>query len=96
MEIRLVYISENQSYDRDLSVNEPCTLRQALEQSGILRECPEINLSIHKVGIFGKLVSLETSLHSGDRIEIYRPLKIDPKESRRRRAKVKDKGVGLI
>jgi uncharacterized protein len=38
------------------------------------------------VGIFGKRVTLETRLGDGDRVEIYRPLAMDPKEARRRRA----------
>lgn len=41
------------------------------------------------VGIFGKRVGLETKLADGDRVEIYRPLAMDPKEARRRRAKNK-------
>jgi putative ubiquitin-RnfH superfamily antitoxin RatB of RatAB toxin-antitoxin module len=39
------------------------------------------------VGVFGKRVTPETRLADGDRVEIYRPLAIDPKEARRRRAK---------
>lgn len=39
-----------------------------------------------RVGIFGKKVALETELRSGDRVEIYRPLQMDPKEARRKRA----------
>jgi putative ubiquitin-RnfH superfamily antitoxin RatB of RatAB toxin-antitoxin module len=37
------------------------------------------------VGIFGRRVELETKL--GDRVEVYRPLAVDPKEARRRRAR---------
>jgi putative ubiquitin-RnfH superfamily antitoxin RatB of RatAB toxin-antitoxin module len=43
--------------------------------------------SKNPVGIFGEPASLETRLRDGDRVEVYRPLKIDPKEARRRRAK---------
>lgn len=39
------------------------------------------------VGIFGKRVTMETKLTDGDRVEIYRPLAMDPKEARRRRAR---------
>ena len=86
MKISLVYIRESQQILRELVVNSPCSVRQAIEYSTILRECPEINLAINKVGIFGHRVSLETRLNEGDRVEIYRPLKIDPKEIRRLRA----------
>ena len=45
------------------------------------------SMSADAVGIFGKRVSMETRLADGDRVEIYRPLAIDPKEARRRRAR---------
>src|SRR5690349_24082759 len=40
------------------------------------------------VGIFGALCNRDAVPRDGDRIEIYRPLKADPKESRRERARV--------
>ena len=42
-----------------------------------------------KVGIYGKVVPASTRLADGDRVELYRPLEIDPKEARRRRARKK-------
>jgi len=59
---------------------------QAIIQSNILSVFAEIDLSQNKVGIFGKLTSLETPLREGDRVEIYRSLLADPKEIRRQRA----------
>ena len=63
------------------------TLREAIEQSGILEMHPEIDLDENKVGIFGRKRELRDPVHDGDRIEIYQPLKVDPKEARRRRAR---------
>ena len=40
----------------------------------------------HAIGIFGKRVKTDQPLREGDRVEIYRPLTMDPKEARRRRA----------
>ncbi|GAA4029761.1 RnfH family protein [Actimicrobium antarcticum] len=48
---------------------------------------PEIGLDHHRVGIFGKLKTPETLLRANDRVEVYRPLLADPKESRRKRAR---------
>ena len=48
---------------------------------------PEINLNENKVGIFSKQRELQDVVQAGDRIEIYRPLLIDPKAARRLRAK---------
>jgi hypothetical protein len=56
------------------------TVREALEKSGLLGAVRG------KVGIFGRVVALEAPVADGDRVEIYRPLEIDPKEARRRRA----------
>ena len=39
------------------------------------------------IGVFGKRVRPEQKLSDGDRVEIYRPLAMDPKEARRRRAR---------
>ncbi|HWM45008.1 MAG TPA: RnfH family protein [Burkholderiales bacterium] len=59
------------------------TVRDALAASGfqLLKDQP--------MGIFGKRVALDQPLASGDRVEIYRPLAMDPKEARRRRARAK-------
>jgi hypothetical protein len=73
------------------------TVAAAIEASGILKKFPEIDLSVNKVGIFGKLVKSDTVLRDKDRVEIYRKLIADPKEVRRQRAdegKAMKKGGG--
>lgn len=62
------------------------TLRQAIDLSGVLRRFPEIDLTLNKVGVFGRLAKLDTPLRAGDRVEIYRALIADPKEVRKQRA----------
>ena len=61
-------------------------VQQAIEKSGIQKKFPSIDLSKNKVGIFGKKTTLHHLLNDRDRIEIYRPLILDPKEMRRKRA----------
>ncbi|MBI3148609.1 MAG: RnfH family protein [Betaproteobacteria bacterium] len=81
----------------DLSVAPETTVIEAIQRSGILTRHPEIDLTKNKVGVFGKLLKLDSTLHDRDRIEIYRPLLADPKEIRRQRAaegKVMRKGGG--
>lgn len=87
IEIELVYAKPERQTLLSLQVPEGTSVCAALELSGILQEHPEINLNTQAVGIFGEVVALETIVASGDRIEIYRPLRIDPKEARRLRAK---------
>lgn len=59
-------------------------MEQAIHHSGILKRFPELDLTVHKVGIFGKLVKLDSPVKEGDRIEIYRAIIADPKTVRRR------------
>ena len=70
-----------------LTVEQGTTIETAIERSGILELYPEIDLQLQKVGVFSKIKTLNYKVHQGDRIEIYRPLTIDPKEARRARAK---------
>ena len=61
------------------------TVNEALRESGLLLRHPEIDLAVQKVGVWGKLCPLDHALRDGDRVEVYRPLKVDPKEARRQR-----------
>lgn len=70
-----------------LVVAAGCTVESAIMQSGIFQHFPGMDLSLNKVGIFGQLVALSQPLKVGDRIEIYRPLKMDPKQARLLRAR---------
>lgn len=72
-----------------LQVEDGCNIRRAIELSGILQHFPDIDLAHQQVGIFSKKRQLTHVLADGDRIEIYRPLTIDPKEARRAKAKKK-------
>ena len=77
-----------------VDLDEGQTLEQAIHASGVLARHPEIDLSALKIGVFGKLRQLSDLARSGDRIEIYRPLIADPKDSRRRRAQHKSRAAG--
>lgn len=86
IEIVVVYALPHDQIVRQLHVPAGTTARQAVELSGIGGMFPEIDLSQSKLGIFGKLVKPETILRDRDRVEIYRPLSVDPKDARRKRA----------
>ena len=87
IEVEIVYGKTGAARVIKQEVKNNATIRQAIEQSGILEMHPEIDLDINKVGIFSKKKKLQDVVQAGDRIEIYRPLLVDPKEARRRRAK---------
>jgi putative ubiquitin-RnfH superfamily antitoxin RatB of RatAB toxin-antitoxin module len=61
------------------------TVEDALRLCGLLARHPEIVLGAGRVGVWGRLQALDTALRPGDRVEVYRPLQVDPMESRRQR-----------
>ncbi|MBS0032899.1 RnfH family protein [Candidatus Palibaumannia cicadellinicola] len=79
--VKVVYALPNHQYILSLLLPKSSSVEQAIEASGILSLQPEIDLiKINKVGIFSKIISLKEPLSNGDRIEIYRPLLINPKD----------------
>lgn len=60
-----------------LELEQGATVRAALQAAGMPLDQP--------VGIFGRRVELDARLADGDRVELYRPLRVEPKEARRRR-----------
>ena len=95
--VTVVYALADKQVVLVLDVVADATIAGVITQSGILKQFPEIELGKNKVGVFGKLGKLTDTLHSGDRVEIYRPLIADPKQVRKERAargKVMKKGAG--
>jgi putative ubiquitin-RnfH superfamily antitoxin RatB of RatAB toxin-antitoxin module len=84
--VEVAYAMPEQQTIIQVTVEAGSTIETAIDRSGILERYPEIDLSQQKVGIFSKIGALSDVVCSGDRIEIYRGLTIDPKESRRQRA----------
>ncbi len=87
IEVEIVYGKAGSARVIRQTVSQQATIRQAIEQSGILARHPDIDLDRNKVGIFSRKKELCDRVRAGDRIEIYQPLQVDPKEARRRRAK---------
>ncbi len=83
--IEVAYAREDSQHILEVQVKKGTTLLKAVEQSGILKLYPEIDINVNKMGVFGKLGKKTAELKAGDRVEIYRPLIADPKEVRRKR-----------
>src|SRR3954468_9300245 len=92
--VQVCYASPQLQFLRELMVPAGTTLHQAIKLSGVIEAAPEIDLSVWRAGIYGKLKPLDTVLREHDRVEIYRPLVADPKEARRRRADKRVKRAG--
>lgn len=88
-QIEVAYALPHTQILKKLDVSTDCTVEQAIILSGILNQFTDIDLTTNKLGIFGKRIPLDARLQPHDRIEIYRPLVIDPKDARRIRAKTK-------
>jgi len=70
MKVAVVYAAA-QPLLLNCQVADGSSVAQAIEQSGLLSFCPEIDLKKQKVGVFGKFVKLDSPLKEGDRVEIY-------------------------
>jgi len=81
--IEVAYALPDKQWLIPLQVSFGTTVERAIKRSGILLQCPEIDLRQCVVGIFSKKVPLHSIVRDGDRIEIYRKLLMDPKEARK-------------
>lgn len=86
MRIEVVYALPDEQVLLTVELSAGATVRHAIETSGILARHPRIDLASDAVGVFGKIAKLDDPLRDGDRVEIYRPLTMDPKDARRKRA----------
>ncbi|MBX6317540.1 RnfH family protein [Pigmentiphaga sp.] len=84
--VSVCYADVGRIWQRELSLPAGSTVADAIEASGFRREFPEVDPARSGTGVYGRRRPLEHVLHPHDRVEIYRPLVFDPKESRRRRA----------
>jgi putative ubiquitin-RnfH superfamily antitoxin RatB of RatAB toxin-antitoxin module len=84
MHIGVAYADKFKQTWLKLDVPEGSTVRDAILRSGLLEQFPEIDLERNAVGIFGKIVKLDTPLVEGNRVEIYRPITADPESVERR------------
>ena len=71
-----------------LSLEKGATVAVAIDRSGLAENYPDESLSDLLTGIWGQIVDRDFVLKDGDRVEIYRPLQLDPREARRRLAQL--------
>lgn len=64
------------------------TVADALRASGLEARHPGLALDALPVGIWGALCDRGDALRDRDRVELYRSLRVDPKEARRQRQRV--------
>jgi uncharacterized protein len=87
IEVEIVYALPDEQFTQTLRVPAGTTIGQAIDQSDLVVRYPELSPASAVVGIFGRRAEASSVLHEFDRIEIYRPLIADPKQTRRARAR---------
>jgi putative ubiquitin-RnfH superfamily antitoxin RatB of RatAB toxin-antitoxin module len=86
IQIEVAYVGPEGQWLIALEVPLGTTAIEAVRRSGIAASLPDTLLSAPRLGIYSHPIALDTHLHAGDRVEIYRPLQADPKSARRARA----------
>lgn len=84
--VEVVYALAGQVVRKMVELPAGSTVMEAIEASQVLPLLPGGLLDSAQLGIFSRKVSTGDLVHDADRVEIYRPLLIDPMEARRRRA----------
>jgi putative ubiquitin-RnfH superfamily antitoxin RatB of RatAB toxin-antitoxin module len=89
--VEVAYALPDDQFLVELEVNDVTSVAEAITKSGLFERYPELKQLELSIGIYSRPVTADTKLSDGDRVEIYRPLTIDPKEARRLRAAAKNK-----
>lgn len=87
LSIEVVYAAPGQALVRRLEVAPGTTVLQAAQMARLTAEVPGLQIDPSRLGVFSRLAAPDQPVDEGDRVEIYRPLALDPKEARRRRAR---------
>jgi putative ubiquitin-RnfH superfamily antitoxin RatB of RatAB toxin-antitoxin module len=72
---------------RTMALPAGSTVSEAIDAADLGREFPDVDFSRYEVALWGRVVSRQASLEEGDRVEILRPLDIDPRDARRHLAR---------
>jgi len=92
--LTVCYALPDSVFLKELDVPAGTTIIGAIQASGLTQAHPEVDPTTLRVGIFGKLKTLDTLVRPGDRVEVYRPLTADPKAARRKRVqKIRESGT---
>ncbi len=86
LNVDVAYVEAHEELLLTLRVPPGASARHVLERARVVERFPELAERPLAVGINGVTVDIDTLVEEGDRVELYRPLRFDPKEARRRRA----------
>lgn len=96
--VEVVYALPEQQFLTAVLLPEGSTAAEALEQSGFKAQFPEVDFTLAGMGVFSRLLDGRGNptpddyvMQDGDRLELYRPLQVDPKKARLQRAAKKNR-----
>lgn len=87
LRVEVVYAEPDTAWACTVTLPPGATVRQAIEVSRIRQELPDVSVSDECLGVFGRRCKPLQELRDGDRVEIYRPLRRNPMDARRKRAR---------
>jgi putative ubiquitin-RnfH superfamily antitoxin RatB of RatAB toxin-antitoxin module len=83
LHIEVVFAGVDGALRKSVQVEQGATVSDALRMSEIAADLGVGEIDPAHVGVFGRAAGPATLLRDGDRVEIYRPLNVDPKEARK-------------
>ena len=86
MQVEVVFALAEKQVLRAVELPEGATVAEAIDASRIAHQFPGADLGKLQAGVWSKPVERTCVVRDGDRVELYRPLKMDPREARRLKA----------
>jgi len=87
--VSVVYATKDKQWIKELVLQRGASISDAIENSGFLDQIDDLTEKLIDeldIGVFSQKAKLDDLLKEGDRVEIYRPLRLDPKDVRRQLA----------
>ena len=78
--------------ESEMTLPKGATVADAVDASGLRARHPVVDFARLAIGVWGALCEPDQILRDRDRVELYRPLRVDPKEARRQRQQVQRDG----
>ena len=83
MRVELVFALADRQELLVVELPDGATVGSAIDKSGLARQFPDVVFDTLQAGVWGKLADRDQAVKAGDRVEIYRPLEMDPRDARR-------------
>ena len=84
--VELVFALPEKQVLRPITLAEGSTVADVIATADLAGEFPGVDFDNAQAGIWGRPVDRDRVVRNGDRVELYRPLRADPREARRLKA----------